>query len=366
MNTPREPLSTEERALADALARGPGPHQPGPSLDARILAAARAAVDTSNAQATPVQPVTVSPPTARSAIAPPGAMRQVRTGATRRWSLGLGVAASLMIAVTIAWQLRPQQTTQRVYESAQAPAADAAPSVSAQDQMAPAAPAPSRPLPPAPAAPEISARPAPMASPPAPGMVAPAPAPAARREQAPHVEEVAPPRPDLPAAEPPQLQRVQTYTPPVPSAPPAPVQALAVPAPPPPVAAAESDTFEARPTAATRAQPAQSKRADQEGAPAAMAQRQSAKEATLANDASPAIPPQIPRPRADRAVARSPAAAVRSQIAQDRRLPPAQWLQNIRRHRFEGDSGLARASLQAFRQAHPDMTIPEDLRPLLP
>jgi Meckel syndrome type 1 protein len=75
--------------------------------------------------------------------------------------------------------------------------------------------------------------------------------------------------------------------------------------------------------------------------------------------------PAPPAALAD-AEARAAAMAERTAIAEDSRLPPNQWLQRIRKHRFEGDSALARASLRAFQQAHPDATIPEDLRPLLP
>ena len=76
MNRRIEPLDAEERELADLLAREALPG-PSPQLDARILAAARAAT-------TP-------------------ASRHPR----RRWIAGLGIAASLVLAVGIAWRLRP-------------------------------------------------------------------------------------------------------------------------------------------------------------------------------------------------------------------------------------------------------------------
>ena len=364
MTTPREPLTPEERALAQRLARAPGPREPGPALDARILAAARAAVDHGGAEAPPGQPVTDSTPASPPVITPPRATGHARPRPARRWTLGFGVAASLVVAVTIAWQLRPQQSTQRVYESAQAPAADASPPVSAQDQAAPgAAPARSKPLPPAPEAPDVLARPAPLEPPAAPKVaMTPAPVPPATlRKEAPRVREVAPP----PAVEPQRLYRVDTYTPPAPPAPPAPAPP---PPPPAPGAAADSNASAARAAAATLARTAQSKRAEaQEGAPAAVEQLRSAQEAASANYASPAVPPQIPGPVAERAATPvTVTGTVRREIEEDRRLPPEQWLRAIRKHRFEGDSALARASLQAFQQAHPDMPVPEDLRPLLP
>jgi len=43
------------------------------------------------------------------------------------------------------------------------------------------------------------------------------------------------------------------------------------------------------------------------------------------------------------------------------------WPAGLLRARSNADArALARASLQAFRQAHPDAPIPEDLRALLP
>ena len=74
----------------------------------------------------------------------------------------------------------------------------------------------------------------------------------------------------------------------------------------------------------------------------------------------------IPAPRTiDMSGDHTPAALERA-LAEDRALPPAQWLQRIRLHRFEGEGALARASLAAFVQAHPEQPIPEDLRALLP
>lgn len=71
--------TAEERALAQRLARlGPN-GEPSPQLDARVLAAARAALD--------AHPVSVQ--------------------RSRRWPVALGVAASLVLAVGVAWRLRP-------------------------------------------------------------------------------------------------------------------------------------------------------------------------------------------------------------------------------------------------------------------
>ena len=108
MNGDREQLSQEERALAERVARLGQHGEPSPALDARILAAAHAA-----------------------ATAPD----QVRRQRTRRWPAALGIAASLALAVGIAWQLRPLPETERYDEAAGSvagqPAAASAPQESA-------------------------------------------------------------------------------------------------------------------------------------------------------------------------------------------------------------------------------------------
>ena len=100
MNPPsnmKTDLTPEERALAQRLARL-GPHgEPSPALDARILAAAHDA-DGEDAGARP----------------------------RRRWPVAFGIAASLALAVGIAWQLRPLPQAAAAYRS-EAPAAASAP-----------------------------------------------------------------------------------------------------------------------------------------------------------------------------------------------------------------------------------------------
>lgn len=103
---PLEPLDAEEAALAEQLARL-GPHgEPSPRLDARILAAAHDAVS-----------------------------EQARPRRRTRWPLGLGVAASALLAVGIAWQLRPTHESPLDREFAAADA-DAAAAVAAADASA--------------------------------------------------------------------------------------------------------------------------------------------------------------------------------------------------------------------------------------
>ena len=80
MNRGHEPLGPEERALAQRLARLDGSAAPSPELDARILAMARGA------------------PSQAAAAPPPR---------RRRWPVALGLAASVALALGLAWQLRP-------------------------------------------------------------------------------------------------------------------------------------------------------------------------------------------------------------------------------------------------------------------
>ena len=85
-----EPLTPEERELADRLARLGAHTGPSSALDARILAAAH------------------------DAVASGGARRARRT----RWPVAMGVAATLVLAIGIAWQLRPAQDAAQVYSEA--------------------------------------------------------------------------------------------------------------------------------------------------------------------------------------------------------------------------------------------------------
>ncbi|UAY73584.1 hypothetical protein [Pseudoxanthomonas sp. X-1] len=360
MNTPREPLTPEERALAERLAAGDARREPGPALDARILAAARAAVDATAPTHAAGPSLPPAPPVAL------GASRARRP--RRRWSLGLGVAASLLLAVTLAWQLRPQRTSQIIHEgpapastttpllvlptapeAAPAPAeaeADSAPLEEAHPANAARGRAPRdiasvpplpAPLPPPPEAPAVvPAEPARVQSPEATAQAAPKPS-ASNRAQV-----------DADSAAAAPARKTELYTPPAPPAPPPP---------PPAPAAVQALSREVERQAETAAvQEDRKPEARRAAPPAGEALR--APQVQAAGD--------IPQPRTiDMPQDQAPPALERA-LAEDRALPPAQWLQRIRRHRFEGDGALARASLAAFVQAHPEQRIPEDLRALLP
>lgn len=109
-------LTPEERALADRLSRGAPRGEPSAALDARILAAAR------EAAAAPAAPARTS----------------ARRHAPQRWPLAMGVAATLALAVGIAWQLRPGQDAAMVYstDTAATPAATEEQSAAADKAVA--------------------------------------------------------------------------------------------------------------------------------------------------------------------------------------------------------------------------------------
>ena len=100
------PLDAEERALAKSLPRLHGRTAPGPDLDAGILAAAQAAV----------RPAKPSLFVTRPFVARPRI----------RWIAPASLAASMLLAFGMAWQLRPLPTLEAVQPAAQSDSADMA------------------------------------------------------------------------------------------------------------------------------------------------------------------------------------------------------------------------------------------------
>ncbi len=92
------PLTAEERALADRIAQTGPQREPSAALDARILAAAHAAV-------------TTGPPVVDAQV-------PARPRVRRRWPVAVSAAATLVLAVGIAWQLRPVDDSQVEYSEA--------------------------------------------------------------------------------------------------------------------------------------------------------------------------------------------------------------------------------------------------------
>lgn len=292
MSDPRRPLDPGERALAAQLPRLHGRGEPDPALDARILAAAR------------------------TAVAPRPVLRP-----RLRWIAPMAVAASLSLAVGLAWRLRPP------------PAPEASPPMAetAVTEM----PAARLPVP----------TPSPdhgraLNSPPMP------------TSSSPPVRQA--PASDTPAHVP--MQPVAAATPP--PAPPAPPAAA-------PVAAAESAAsaeVATAPRVAPVSSPAMAKAGrsaeGERGATSAGATPQSqSNQAAQAADAGARDPQAF---SADDPGEDVPPATVDSPEVRDA------WLRRIGELRQEGRSDEARASLAEFRRRYPDAPVPPELRTLEP
>lgn len=310
-----DPLTPEERELARLLGRA-APSAPSAALDDAVLAAARAAV-----QAAPVvTAVPVGDPEAASQ--PPKAAAPIPRRPRSRLPAALGLAASVVFAVGIAWQLKPDAPTPPALaevapapaeDAVQAPAADAAAPAMAAAEMADAAAAPVADAPP----PPPQDVPRPMAAQPAPSVVAPP----------------MPPAPPAPAA--------------------APMQAAA---------AARADAYvmdsaEARPNDTVTVTGARTRDEALTAAPAPMAN-----EAARPMKGAPGVMRRAASPAVGGALS---ASAVDAAVAADALLPRKQWLKRIRERRDAGDRDTARASLERYLQQYPEARVPRDVRQLL-
>lgn len=356
---PSEPLSPEERALADQLARL-GPHgEPSPTLDARILAAAHDAV-----------------------VAQRPARRKPR------WPVAMGLAASALLAVGIAWQLRPVDETPQASEMPAphvvTPVMDAEPAAASPAAMT---------APPSLPQQAASAATASEKTVAAPAASKPAALPRPARHAPPLVEADQRARTlggNLPGrAQPRPTDSYAAAPPPPPAAPPAPAAALEA-------AATASYAYEAVPVASddelldrpgsvappatTAAIAAQREKARAEqardAADAADAARASEVRARTAqarsasvngNVAAPVAVVSAPMPAATSGPVRSALKRTDLQlpVSEDTRLPPEDWLERIRLRRDLGDRASAVDSLLRFKQNHPFQKIPDDLRELL-
>jgi len=279
-------LNSEEQALAARLTRL-GPHaEPSSALDARVLAAAHAA-----------------------AKAPAGrpALRR------RRWPAVLGLAASLVLAVGLAWRLRPQP------QPAPAPRQE---HVAVLRTVVP---------------------PAPSIAPPAESAAPSAPAEASRNASGTDQTSSAEEKPAAPAepsqrpaeVEPPAAPAAKTvFDTPTP---------MSLPPPPPaPPQAPPDNALRARAAAAAAPPPA---------APVVQDNAADTSEAEQADTSSGAREGDEPSDEV-------PPATVDSPVVRDA------WLQRIQRLVDAGDIAGARASLREFERRYPDYALPEDLRAL--
>lgn len=307
MNRP-DPLTPEERELARLLGR-PNTTGPAPSIDEAVLAAARTAVEAPAADAATWK----LPPDA------PARSRRPRS----RLPAVFGLAASVIFAVGIAWQLKPEDPpAPPLAEPVAAPASSAAVTEAAPAMDAAPLPAPAAaPLP----VPQQRAAKAAVKAP-APASTTAAPA-RARAVSAPRPEPIAAPAPPAPA--------------------PAPAPMMSAPAP----EAAASYAMDA-------------------GEPAldAVAVTGSTIERSAPAKPAPGAPGVMRRAAAPMAAPASADDAVRAlhqAVAADAGLPRKQWLKRIRERRDAGDVDTARASLERYLQQYPEVRIPRDLRQLL-
>ncbi|WP_447593107.1 hypothetical protein [Stenotrophomonas rhizophila] len=322
-----DPLTPEERELARLLGRAV-PSAPSAALDEAVLAAARAAV-----QAAPVA-TAVPFDDADAASQPPKAAAPVTRRPRSRLPAALGLAASVVFAVGIAWQLKPDAPTPPALaevapappaaeDAVQAPAADAAAPAMATAEVADATTAPvaqpqakQRSLAAAPPPPPHDV-PRPMAAQPAPSVVAPP----------------MPPAPPAPAA--------------------APMQAAIAPR----ADAYVMDSAEARPNDTVTVTGARARDDALTAAPAPMTN-----EAARTMKGAPGVMRRAASPAVGGALS---ASAVDAAVAADALLPRKQWLKRIRERRDAGDRDTARASLERYLQQYPEARVPRDVRQLL-
>ncbi len=328
-----EPLTPEERELARLLGRR-AEQAPPAALDAAILAAARAAVDAP----------------AADAVASPEAPRTQRT--RPRWPAVFGIAASMVFAIGIAWQLRPEPPPVPAGEAAVAAAPAAAEDVAAADQAAGRSAADSAVAAAEPAAAPAAPEAAPVAAPPAPAIAraprpasaetAQAPTQAARSMAADAAADTSfaalPPAPAAaPAAAPPAPPAPTAYSAPAPLM--APVEA--------------SGSLKARSAGSPEPNSVQAEQA------AALDRVQIT---SMKREATRRSAPGVMQRSSDADLS---ADAVQAEVSADARLPRRQWLEKIRERRDEGQRDLARASLERYIQQYPESRLPRDLRPLL-
>lgn len=303
----RDPLSLEERALADRLQRLGGPEGPPAALDARILGAARAA-------AAPVLRARARRGPRMFAWLPAGAVTAI------------GTAAAFVVAIGAVWQLRPVDRP-----AVQAPAA-ADDGVVSVELLGP--------------------RERPQAVDATAGTRARADAPVASTSSV-ATEETASTRDAVRAAAPMSTadasppRATQSTVAAAPST--ATVDAARPePAPTTPSAMAEPELAArpARPAAEETAEPRRQRRATYTTA-------------ARARGEAPEDRPVRAAPRDQETRALLDVAAI--PIEEDATLAPAEWLERVRARRDAGDIDGAQRSLRRFGRAYPRLRLPRDL-----
>lgn len=320
--SPPDPLSNEERELARLLARLAPHGVPSPETDAQILSASH------------------------DAVAGPRA-RSVRP----RWPVAIGLAASMVLAVGVAWQLRPTQpaageleaASAETWSSASAPAGAPAP-------VAPSEPAPSPAFAAAPPAAELPAAAPDSAAAPPPASVEPSRrAPAAPVTFSEEAQPAAAALPQKKLAPPPAPRTVA-----------------------PPAAAAPS----VQPSSSVQQSSTVDAAAAQRQETLRQAQASSARDAGSTVEAITAARRELrvapTSERVHEAASASEGGPTRARrtdlqvpVAADAQLQVGDWLERVRTRYGLGDEQAARRSLLLFVQDHPTEPVPGDLEPLL-
>ena len=347
---PPEPLTQEERELAQLIARVGSHNEPPAALDAKILAAAHAAVNS-------------NPQRARKP----------------RWPVAMGLAASVVFAVGIAWQLRPLQPAAPLSSEAPVPAS-AAPEMAARTEAEPVTAAAAA-TPVDAVAQDSAAAGAASASASADvSMSAPPPPPPAAKVLPSRTLSMPPPRraaripppPEAPPV-PRQAQEGDRYhspnAPPAPPAPAAPVMAASAPAAEAPSAftaesragavaeglsANEAADYSAARTAATK----QSAAREEPKASATIREQERGVQESAARDRATLDRVEVTGSRLQHTDRQVP-------VSDDARLPVDEWLERVRTRYGLGDADAAKRSLLLFVHEHPGETVPSDLEPLL-
>ena len=339
-----EPLTPDERAWAARLARIGAHDGPPAALDRKILAAAHAAV----------------------------ARRPHNRAWRKRWPTLVGAAASLVIVVGLAWELRP--LLRSIPSLSEEPMVAAAPIPRSEGLLSADVLAAANPVarsavdsPPPPPAPSVATTPHKPNSPP-PIVVPVPPTPSGPAQPQPPVEfgdDAIPPYADYAGTAAARQAAMQAATndaatrkstderrerataaapQPLPAAHADTEHRAAMPAPLPPISAA--------PTAAPTASAARRDFAPTRDASAAQA--------------STSSPPSAPAEQVNTDLDRIEVGGSRISVSElpvrdDVRLEPAAWLQRIRDRRDADNLDGARESLALFRQRHPRIRLPDDL-----
>ena len=346
---PPDPLSPEERELAQLTARLGLQGEPSPALDARVLSAAHAALQ-------PARTVRRKP----------------------RWPVAMGLAASMVLAVGIAWQLRPLQSPP-VIVAAEAPA-PAQPAADAHVQAPSAMAAASAPEEAEMAAMDKVAEPTASSAIPAEAVAKSAPRPVSPPTPTPMLADrsSAPPgraraRPEQTAAKPvmaadsavvAQNRGADRYQPPAPPAPPAPV-AMSAPA----FAEEPSTGFVPSPMeeATLHRESADASTSASAGNARVIHYRAAAtrEAAAKASAASAQARESETLDRVEVSGSRLKRTDLQVPVSDDAQLPVNEWLERVRTRYGLGDAGAAKKSLLLFVKDHPRETVPDDLEPLL-